>query len=62
MEENGVTNVFRVTWAADEEGEQKAARMIVMARRHIDKQIGALRGVNYIMSCITGLKSNRYTS
>jgi len=60
MLEKGDTKVYRVTWSEDAENEEKAKNLIVMARRHTDKALAKLRGVNFVMSCITGVSANRY--
>ena len=59
MLEKGSTKIFRVTWANDEEEEPKARNLILLARRHADKALAKLRGVNFIISCITGVSLNR---
>ena len=60
MIDKGETSVFRVTWSNDATEDMKAENLILVARRHTDKKIAQLRGVNFILSCITGVAPNRY--
>ena len=58
--DKGMTLVLRMTWAQDPDEEKKAKEMIVLARCNVEKTLSQLRGVNYVITCITGMITNRY--